>query len=511
MRRTLLIYSGVLLLCGAGMLVAFERGRHLPRPAAVAGAPATVGVTAPAASGDSASLWSSLRENLKDPISRLLLQVMVIVLATRMLGALFARGGQPAVVGEVLAGILLGPSLLGWLWPQASAFLFPQESLGVLKLFSQIGVCLFMFVVGLELEVSHLRQKAQTAIVVSHASIMIPYLLGVTAALFLYTHYAAPDASFAAFALFMGIALSITAFPVLARILNDRGIAKTFLGSMAITCAAVDDATAWAILAFVVAIGQATSLASTVLCLGLVLAFLGLMFWGVRPRLPRWFGVEAGIWPSPPSNPLAASSPGERGGSEGGEGHKIMAGGEPGRSVVASGLILMIASALTTELIGIHALFGAFLAGVVMPQKREFREYLVVRLEHFSSLFLLPLFFAFSGLRTHVGLLNDATSWLVCLAIIGVATLGKLGGTMFTARLTGMSWNDSFALGALMNTRGLVELVALNTGYDLGILPPRIFAMMVLMALVTTVLTGPLLNLAASAKRRAVPAVATSQ
>jgi len=187
-----------------------------------------------------------------------------------------------------------------------------------------------------------------------------------------------------------------------------------------------------------------------------------------------------------------------------------MAGGEPRRSVVATVLILMIVSALTTELIGIHVLFGAFLAGVVLPQKKAFREYLVVRLEHFSSLFLLPLFFAFSGLRTHVGLLNDTTGWLVCLAIIGVATLGKLGGTMFTARLTGMNWNDSFALGALMNTRGLVELVALNIGYDLGILPPRIFAMMVLMALVTTVLTGPLLNLAERARRRRVQMTAAS-
>jgi len=279
----------------------------------------------------------------------------------------------------------------------------------------------------------------------------------------------------------MGIALSITAFPVLARILEERGIAKSFLGSTAITCAAVDDATAWAILAFVVAIARVTSLASTAFCLGLVLVFVGLMLFVVRLWLPRWLGVNR---------------------------MKVAA---PSRTVMASALTLLLASALATELIGIHALFGAFLAGVVMPQKREFREYLVVRLEHFSSLFLLPLFFAFSGLRTHVGLLSDATSWLVCLAIIGVATLGKLGGTMFTARLTGMNWNDSFALGALMNTRGLVELVALNIGYDLGILPPRIFAMLVLMALVTTFLTGPLLNLTESAKRRGALMVAVSE
>jgi len=294
-------------------------------------------------------------------------------------------------------------------------------------------------------------------------------------ALGLYSHYAARGTSFTPFALFMGIAMSITAFPVLARILKERGIEKTFLGTTAITCAAVDDATAWAILAFVVAIARASSLVSTTFCLGLVIVFVVLMLFVVRPQLPRWLDVA-----------------------------HVEAGGLK-RGGMAAVLLLLLTSALATEMIGIHALFGAFLAGVVMPQKKEFRDYLIVRLENFSSLFLLPLFFAFSGLRTHVGLLNDTTSWLVCLAIIGVATLGKLGGTMLTARLTGINWNDSFALGALMNTRGLVELVALNIGYDLDILPPRIFAMMVLMALVTTFMTGPLLNLAERAKRRAMP------
>jgi Kef-type K+ transport system membrane component KefB len=326
-----------------------------------------------------------------------------------------------------------------------------------------------MFVVGLELEVSHLRQKAQTAVLVSHVGILFPYFLGVAAALFLYSQYAAAGAAFTSFALFMGIAMSITACPVLAHILKERGMTRTFLGSTALTCAAVNDATAWAIFAFVVAIARATGLLATTFCLGLVVVFVVVMLLVVRPQLPRWLGVEK----------LAAGSP---------------------RGTIAAVLLLILTAALATELIGIHALFGAFLAGVIMPEKHEFREYLIVRLENFSSLFLLPLFFAYSGLRTQVGLLNDTTSWLVCLAIIGVATLGKLGGTLLTARFTGMNWNDSFALGALMNTRGLVELVALNIGYDLGILPPRIFAMMVLMALVTTFMTGPLLNLAERGK-----------
>jgi len=308
-------------------------------------------------------------------------------------------------------------------------------------------------------------------------SIVFPFALGVVLAVGLYSNYAASGTSFAAFALFLGIALSITAFPVLARILKERGIEKTFLGTTATVCAAVDDATAWTILAFVIAIARATSLASTTVGLGLVLGFVALMLFVVRPQLPRWLDIETTR---------------ENG---------------PSRGKMAVVLLVMLTSALSTELIGIHALFGAFLAGVIMPQKKSFREALALRLENFSSLFLLPLFFAFSGLRTEVGLLNDASSWLICGLIIGIATLGKLGGTMITARLTGMNWNDSFALGALMNTRGLVELVALNIGYDLGILPPRIFAMMVLMALVTTFMTGPLLNLAERSKRRALSPV----
>lgn len=480
MKRLVLIYLALLVVFGAGIFFIIQQGQRQAPPVA-ANATETIGVHTPVVATGTASIWSTLRENSKEPLSRLLLQMIVVMLATRLVGALFAKCGQPAVVGEVLAGILLGPSLLGWVWPEAVQFIFTADSLGFLKLLSQIGVCLFMFVVGLELEVSHVRQNARQAILVSHVSILFPYFLGVAMAFFLFSKYAAPDVSFHSFALFMGIALSITAFPVLARILKERGLDKTALGSTAITCAAVDDATAWGILAFVVAIARATGLASAAFCLGLVLVFVAVMLWGLRPRLPRWLGVN--------QTPERA----------------------PSQTALSLVLIVLLGSALATELIGIHALFGAFLAGVVMPQKKEFREHLIVRLEKFSSLFLLPLFFAFSGLRTHVGLLNDPTSWLVCLGIIGIATLGKLGGTMMTARLTGMTWNDSFALGALMNTRGLVELVALNIGYDMGILPPRIFAMMVLMALVTTFMTGPLLNLAERAKRRAAPtAVATS-
>jgi Kef-type K+ transport system membrane component KefB len=480
MKRAILLYVMLVSLFGFGMYLTLDHGRHLLPPKPSANVAATITPAASASSSGASSLLSALNENAKGPLSRLLLQVVVIMVATRTVGALFARFGQPQVIGEMAAGILLGPSLLGWVWPEAFSFVFPKESMGILQLLSQIGVCLFMFVVGMELEVSHLRRNTDKVVLVSHTSIMFPFLLGSVTALYLYSKYAVPGASLPAFALFMGIAMSITAFPVLVRILEARGITKTPLGTMAITCAAVDDATAWGILAFVVAIVRATGLVSTIFNLGLVIAFVALMVWVVRPRLPQWLGLDR------------ASDLRSR------------------RGIIAAALLVMTISALATEVIGIHALFGAFLAGVMMPRKKSFRDYLVLRLENFSTLFLLPLFFAFSGLRTQAMLLNDAASWLVCLAIIGIAMLGKLGGTMFIARLMGSKWNDAFALGALMNTRGLVELVALNIGYDLGILSPTIFAMMVLMALVTTFLTGPLLSLAEHLKGRPVAAIAVS-
>ena len=477
MKRIVVVYAGLLLVFGVVICLALGWGQLSFHPDPAAKTVSSVTGVALNPSVDSSWFWSVLRQNIEAPLGRLLLQFIVILLATQVVGAIFRMFGQPAVIGEMTAGILLGPTLLGWLWPGAFAFVFAGESLQVLRLFSQIGVCLFMFAVGMELELSRIKQNAYTTFVVSHASIIFPYFLGVMMALWLYPSYVDGGVSFVAFALFMGIALSITAFPVLARILEERHMTKSFLGITAIGCAAVNDATAWAILAVVVAVARASGLVSTAVCLTLLMLFVAAMVWGVRPQLPHWLGTDR------------------------------MNNGEPSRTVLAAVLIFMTASALATETMGIHALFGAFLAGVVMPRRNGFREYVLLRLGNFSSLFLLPLFFAFSGLRTHVGLLNDAASWLVCLTIIGIATVGKLGGTAISARLTGMKWKDAFALGALMNTRGLVELIALNIGYDLGILPPTIFAMMVLMSLVTTFLTGPLLSLIERVRPRAVPVI----
>jgi Kef-type K+ transport system membrane component KefB len=456
MRKPLLAYVAITLIFGAGIYIALDLGKRHEANRALPAAEASAPEPARASGG--------LVENLRHPLPLLLLQLITIVLMARLLGALFRRIGQPPVIGEIVAGILLGPSLLGTVAPGAFAFLFAPSSVGLLKLFAEIGVLLFLFAVGLELDVDRLRHQAYTAIVVSHAGIVVPYFLGVVLSLFLYRDLAPAGVTFLSFALFMGIAMSITAFPVLVRILRERGMAGTRLGNTAITCAAVDDVTAWSLLAMVVAIAGSRGLWAATVTIVLTIAFILAMLFVVGPLLRRL---------------LARRADRE----------------QPGKTAVAAVLVFFLASALTTELIGIHALFGAFLAGVVMPRQRRFRAFLSERLEEFASIFLLPVFFAFTGLRTRIGLLDDAESWLICLLIILVATLGKLGGSMLAARLTGVGWPDAFALGALMNARGLMELIALNVGYELGVLSPAIFTMMVLMALVTTFATGPLLSL----------------
>ncbi|HEV2692782.1 MAG TPA: cation:proton antiporter [Verrucomicrobiae bacterium] len=453
-----------LLVFGAGMVLALQQGQALQSSAVAVSSGSPVAVGAVTGVEPSASLIANLRQNLQEPLTRLFLQFIVIIVAARICGMLAVKIRQPAVVGEMIAGILLGPSLLGWVLPNFSHFIFPASSLDSLRLFSQIGVCLFMFVVGMELDVSQLKQQARTAVLVSQASILFPYLLGVVTALFLFSTFAGPATSFTVFALFIGISMSITAFPVLARILEERGLTKSPLGITALICAAMNDVTAWCILALVVALAKAKSMASAGFSIGLVVAFVLVTLFWIKPFLPRLLNRTTGN------------------------------DGKLGKGVMTGVIAFVFACALATDVMGIHALFGSFLAGVVMPARHEFREFIRVRLEHFSAVFLLPLFFAFVGLRTQVGLLNDTTGWLICAAIIATATVGKLGGAMVAARLSGVNWIDSFALGALMNTRGLVELIALNIGYDLGILSPRIFAMLVIMALVTTCMTGPLLT-----------------
>jgi Kef-type K+ transport system membrane component KefB len=402
--------------------------------------------------------------NIRNPLSLLLIQIIIIFFVSKLFGGIFTRIGQPAVVGEIIAGIFLGPSLMGWIFPGFSNFIFPKDSLGNLQFLSQIGLLFFMFLIGVDLDIGKLKNKAQSAIVISHASIIFPYFLGVTLAYTIYQEFAPAGVSFLSFALFMGITMSITAFPVLARILQERGLTKTPHGAMALTCAAADDVTAWCILAAVIAIVKAGNIVSALFTISLTLIFVLLMLYLVRPWLKK-----------------VIAKAGERERSN--------------ATVVALAFFVLLVCAWLAEIIGIHALFGAFLAGAMMPKTLKFKELLAGKTEDISVLVLLPLYFAFTGLRTQIGLLNDGHLWAVCGLVIFLAVFGKFGGSAVAARITGQSWKDSFLIGALMNTRGLMELIVLNIGYDLGILSPQIFSIMVLMALVTTFMTCPLLDL----------------
>ncbi|WP_300660673.1 cation:proton antiporter [Fluviicola sp.] len=415
-----------------------------------------------------ASTWQQFTEtyyhNLTHPLAILLLQIVTIIVVARIFGFFCKKIGQPSVIGEIIAGIFLGPSFIGMYFPEFSHFVFPEKSMDNLKFLSQIGLILFMFVVGMELELKTLRNKANDAVVISHASIIFPFSLGVGLAYLIYSEFAPDNVNFLSFSLFIGISMSITAFPVLARIVQERGLSKTKLGSIVITCAAADDITAWCILAAVIAIVKAGSVLSSIYIIFMAIAYVLIMLKFVQPFLKR-LGDKY-------SNKESLSKP-----------------------VVAIFFITLLISAFTTEVIGIHALFGAFLAGVIMPSNMNFRTIFIEKIEDVSVLLLLPLFFVFTGLRTQIGLLNDWHLWSIALLIIAVATTGKFLGSALAAKFVGQNWRDSLIIGALMNTRGLMELIVLNIGYDLGVLSDEIFAMLVIMALITTFMTGPLLDL----------------
>lgn len=395
-------------------------------------------------------------------LALLLAQIAAILLLSRAVGLVTRHLGQPMVMAEMVAGILLGPSLLGQVAPSAFSALFPASSLHVLKTLSQLGLVLFMFVIGLELDPKLLRERRGASVLISHVSIFLPFMLGLGLAWWLHQHYAPAGVAFLPFALFLGIAMSVTAFPVLARILTENGLMQSRVGTIAIACAAVDDVTAWCLLAFVVAIARAHGVSQAVLTTGLAAAFVAMQVFVLRPLLRRF-------------------------------GERVAAQGQLTSAHLVFVLLLLMASAGITELIGIHALFGAFLFGAVLPKEGGLAKQVSDRLESVAVLLLLPLFFAYSGLRTRVGLVGGAGDWLVVLLIISLATLGKFGGSAVAARITGLGWREASAIGVLMNTRGLVELIVLNLGLDLGVLSPTLFTMLVLMALTTTFATTPIL------------------
>ncbi len=405
-----------------------------------------------------------LAENFKHPLTILLMQMIVVLFAAKTIGYLFTLIGQQSVIGETAAGIIIGPSLLGWMMPDVFAFIFPANSLSNLQLLSQIGLVLFMFIIGMELNIDILKKRATEALLVSHVSIFFPYLLGILLAYYLYTDFAPANIPFITYALFMGIAMSITAFPVLARILKERKLTQTGVGGMAIICAAIDDVTAWCILAIVISIAKAGNIAGALLTIVITILYVLIMFFVVRPALEKLS-------------------------------RKFYKNNKVESTFIAVILLMVILSAFIAEVIGIHALFGAFLAGVIMPSSVSLRNLFTEKVEDVSIMLLLPLFFAFTGLRTQIGLLNNFSLWATCGIIIAIAVFGKFFGSAVASRLVGQSWKDSLSIGALMNTRGLMEIIVLNIGYDLGILTPSIFTMMVFMALITTCMTAPMLNL----------------
>ncbi len=395
----------------------------------------------------------------------LVLQITVILAVCRLTGSLFRKFHQPRVVGEMFAGILLGPSLLGWVAPQLSAYLFPPASLGFLSALSQVGVVIFMFLVGLSIDPKELHHQSHSAVLVSHVSITAPFVLASVLAMYLYPRLSDNTVSFTNFALFMGAAMSVTAFPVLARILAERDMMKSSLGTVAIACAAVDDVTGWCILAYIVVLIRAEQQTTSIwVTLGGILLFAAIMIYGVRFLLR---GLE----------------------------RTFQKYGEISENRMAFLLLLAMASALCTERLGIHLLFGSFLMGAIMPKEPRFVQYIVDRFETITVTLLLPLFFAFTGLRTNVGLMKGPAMWFYCGLIILVATGGKLGGSTIAGRLSGMSLREAAGLGTLMNTRGLMELVILNIGLDIKVISPALFSMMVLMALFTTFMTTPVLEL----------------
>ncbi len=400
---------------------------------------------------------------MEHPLAMLLMQVFSVILIARFFGWICRRIGQPPVIGEIMAGIILGPSLFGILFPGFSEFLFPISSIPNLKLVSQIGLILFMFIVGMELDLSVLKNKMNTAIVISYASILFPFALGLGLAYFIYDNLAPAGIGFIEFGLFMGIAMSITAFPVLVRIVQEKGLKNTPAGIIAIACAAADDITAWCILAAIIAIAKGGSLIDTALRVLLIAAYVLIMLRVVQPLLQNLY---------------------ERYGD-----------GRRNKSITAISFLVLLISAFTTEILGIHALFGAFLAGLIMPDNLAFRKIFIGKIEDVSTILFLPLFFVLTGLRTQINLLDNFYLSGICAIVVLLAVTGKFIGSAFAARFVGQNWHDSLVIGALMNTRGLMELVVLNIGYDLGIISKELFSIMVCMALITTIMTGPVLDL----------------
>ncbi|HEY9810133.1 MAG TPA: cation:proton antiporter [Halomicronema sp.] len=392
-----------------------------------------------------------------------LVEVLIVIAFSRAMGMGFRWLKQPLVIGEIVAGIMLGPSLFGLIAPDLAGVLFPAKTLPFLDVLSEIGLIFFMFLIGLELDPKYLKGNLDIAILTSHVSILTPFCLGSLLALILYPLVSNASVSFTAFALFLGAAMSITAFPVLARIITENNLQGTRLGTLALTCAAVDDVTAWCLLAVAIAVTRTNSFVGALPTILAAIFYIIFMF-----TIGRWVAAKFGKY--------------------------YKRTGRLSQFMLAGIYITVVASALMTELIGIHLIFGAFLVGAVMPKNGELTQELAEKTEDFVLIFLLPIFFAYSGLRTEIGLLNRPELWVLCGAVLAVAIIGKYVGTYVAARFCGIEKREASALGWMMNTRGLTELIVLNIGLNFGVISPLLFTMLVIMALVTTFMTSPLLE-----------------
>lgn len=450
-----LIYYGLMLIVGVVAVILLTL---VPDPSAVpTGGNGTL--------GEAFGIFIDLfKGHIISPFGLLLLQVIVILIFARIVAWLFTKLGQPSVIGEILAGIVLGPSVIGWLWPEGFQFLFPSASLHNISLLSQFGLIFFMFVIGMELDLDEIRKQLRKSFVIAHSGIVAPFILGVMASIILYDTYGGEKSSLLTFALFVGISLSVTAFPVLARIIQEQGKMKDPIGVLSMASAANGDITAWCLLAVIMAIAQAGSPLSALFTVLFAAVYMLLMFLIVRPA----FAVIGSAYNT-----------------------KEVAG----KGIVALAFVVLLISSYVTEILGLHALFGAFIAGVVMPTNLNFRHMLTEKVEDVSLAVFLPLFFVSSGLSTQIGLLNTPAHWWVTLAITLVAILGKVGGTYGACRVVGETRRDSLYMGVLMNTRGLMELVILSMGLQLEILSPVMYAILVIMTLVTTFMTTPILHL----------------
>jgi Kef-type K+ transport system membrane component KefB len=440
---TLAVYALMVVAAVAVFLMVRTYGQNLVAPAAAEVSSSTAAAKAAGA----------------DALLHVLIALAAVIVVGQVLAKLFVYIHQPPVIGEVVAGILLGPSLLG---VQTSELILPQSVAPYLSIIAQFGIILYMFLVGLELNAGLLRRRAQTTFAISQAGIVVPFILGTLISLYLYPRLSSAEVSFTNFALFLGVAMSITAFPVLARILADSGIIRTELGVVAIGCAAIGDVTAWCMLAIVVGVAKAEVDHGIVVVAGAA-AYIAAILLIARPLVKkivlRW------------SNERLP------------------------REAVTIVFVTLLVSAIATEAIGIHAIFGAFLLGAIIPHTSAVARAFTQQLENLVTVLLLPAFFALTGMRTRIDLVSGLDQWLICGLIILVASFGKFGGTITAARFTGVSWRDSAALGTLMNTRGLMELIVLNVGFELKIISPTLYSMMVLMALVTTMATSPILRL----------------